>query len=61
LLIETGVQDPYFPIDEAVPALERVRRIYEAAGAADQLHLDVHPGRHVFSGRKAFEFFERYL
>ena len=61
LLIEMGVRDPYFPIDEAVPAAERVRRIYEAAGAADQLYLDVHPGRHAFSGRKAFEFFERYL
>jgi len=61
LLIEMGARDECFPIDEMAPAAERVRRIYEAAGAAENLHMDVHPGRHAFSGRKAFDFFERYL
>jgi hypothetical protein len=56
-----GARDECFPIDEMAPAAERVRRIYEAAGAAENLHMDVHPGRHAFSGRKAFDFFERYL
>jgi hypothetical protein len=40
---------------------ERVKRIYRAAGAADRLWADVHPGPHAFAGNKAFEFFKKYL
>ena len=61
LLIEMGIRDDCFSIDDMVPGAERVRRIYDAAGAADALHLEIHPGPHAFAGGQAFEFFERYL
>ena len=61
LLIEMGVHDTCFYIEETLAGAERVRRIYEAAGVGADLHLDVHPGPHAFAGGKAFDFFDRYL
>ena len=61
LLVEMGVQDTCFPIESLHKGFEGIRRVYEAAGAADRLWADVHPGGHAFAGNKAFEFFERFL
>lgn len=61
LLIEMGVQDLTFPIEEQLAGFAQVERIYAAAGAADRLWADVHPGGHAFASNKAFGFFDRYL
>ena len=61
LLIEMGMHDTCFPIENLLKGYEGVRRIYKAAGAEDRLWADVHPGPHAFAGNKAFEFFDRYL
>ena len=61
LLIEMGVHDTCFPIEDQLAGYEGVRRIYRAAGAEDRLWAEVHPGEHAFAGGRAFEFFERYL
>jgi hypothetical protein len=61
LLIEMGIQDTCFPIEDQLAGYEGVRRIYEAAGVPDRLWSDVHPGEHGFAGGKAYEFFDRYL
>jgi hypothetical protein len=61
LLVEMGIHDTCFPIEDQLTGYNRLRRIYEAAGAGEDLWEDVHPGEHGFSGKKAFEFFGRYL
>ncbi|HRU05222.1 MAG TPA: alpha/beta hydrolase family protein [Candidatus Brocadiia bacterium] len=54
LLIETGSHDDNYSRDRALLALAALRRIYEAAGAADRLDADLFEGGHEWSGRKAW-------
>jgi dienelactone hydrolase len=61
LLIEMGVHDTCFPIEDALRGYEGVRRIYHAAGHADKLWVDIHPGEHAFAANKDYAFFEQYL
>ncbi len=61
LLMEMGIFDNCFFIQDLLAGYEGVKRIYEAAGAAADLWSDVHPGPHAFGGNKAFEFFQKYL
>jgi dienelactone hydrolase len=61
LLIEMGIYDNCFFIQDMLKGYEGVRRIYRAAGADDRLWADVFPGPHAFAGNKAFEFFKKYL
>ncbi len=61
LLLEMGIYDNCFFIQDMLQGYEGVKRIYRAAGAEDVLWADIHPGPHGFAGNKAFEFFERYL
>jgi dienelactone hydrolase len=61
LLLEIGLYDSCFRYEDAVVARDKVRRIYDAAGAIDRLEVDEFPGEHSFSGRKAFDFFDRWL
>ena len=61
LLIEMGIHDTCFPIEDQLKGFEGVQRIYEAAGATDRLWADVHPGEHAFAANRAYEFFDRYL
>lgn len=61
LMVEMGQQDMCFVIDDARAAYARLRQIYQAAGAADRLDVDEFPGGHAWSGKKAFDWFERWL
>lgn len=61
LLLEMGEKDDCFFPDDLLEGYKGVGRIYEAAGAPDCLHTDIHPGGHAFSGKAAFDFFEKYL
>jgi hypothetical protein len=61
LLLEMGMYDECFFIQDTLKGFEGVKEIYEAAGAGDKLHSDIHPHGHSFGGNKAFEFFGRYL
>jgi len=61
LLIEMGVHDTCFLIEDQLKGFEAVARIYEAAGVRDLLWDDIHPGEHGFAANKAFEFFGKYL
>jgi len=61
LLLEMGVQDTTFPIENTLMGYDGVKQIYEAAGASDDLWADVHAGGHAFAGDKAYDFFARYL
>lgn len=61
LLIESGANDTCFWLYSAEQAHRKVASAYEAAGVKDKLHVEIFPGGHSFSGRMAFEFFDRYL
>ena len=61
LLLDIGIRDTCFLLDTAMPAYRQVERIYRAAGAADKLGLDLHPGEHGWGGNKSVAFFTRHL
>ncbi len=61
LLVEAGVHDLCFFIEDQLVSIEAVKRIYEAAGVPDRLWVDIHPGPHAFAANKAFDFFAKYL
>ncbi len=61
LMIEMGVHDTCFFIEDQLKGFEGVKRIYEAAGVAEDLWADIHPGEHGFANNKAYEFFGKYL
>ena len=61
LLLEMGVHDNCFFIQDMLKGYQGVKKIYRAAGCEDRLWADIHPGPHAFAGNKAFQFFEKYL
>jgi len=61
LLIDIGANDDCFKIDTANVCFQRLTKIYEAAGASNNLYLDLHAGDHAWGGNKSEEFFNKYL
>ena len=61
LLIDIGANDTCFKVDTAMRCYQQISAIYEAAGAAEQLELDLHPGEHGWGGNKAEAFFNAHL
>ncbi|HEY6624383.1 MAG TPA: alpha/beta fold hydrolase [Acidimicrobiales bacterium] len=61
LLIETGTDDPLFPLAAATESVARLRPVYEALGAPDALVHDVFEGDHQWHGDLAYPFLERWL
>ncbi|MCE5237973.1 alpha/beta hydrolase family protein [bacterium] len=61
LLIEMGVYDTCFFIEDQLAGFEALQRIYAAAGVEEDLWVDIHPGEHMFANNKAHEFVGKYL
>jgi hypothetical protein len=61
LLLEMGMFDKCFFIEDLLKGYQGVKEIYKAAGVVDRLWTDIFPGPHTFGGNKAFEFFNKYL
>lgn len=61
LLVEIGSYDDCFMVDSAMACYRDVQKIYAAASAGDDLHLDLFEGGHGWGGRKSLAFFDRYL
>jgi hypothetical protein len=61
LLMDIGLRDQCFRLETALPAFRQVERIYQAAGAADRLELDLHPNDHGWGGNKSVAFFRKHL
>jgi len=61
LLVEIGSYDPCFTVDSAMSCFREVENIYTAAGARENLELDLFEGGHQFSGVKSFQFFKKHL
>ena len=57
LCVESGRRDKLFPIDGARKAHAEIRRVYEVAGAENNLVIDEFGGKHQISGAKSFDFF----
>ena len=61
LLVDIGAYDSCFKIDTALACYRRVETIYDAAGAADKLELDLHSREHGWGGNKSVAFFQKHL
>lgn len=61
LLIEMGKKDDCFYFEDMQKGYREVAAIYHAAQADNRLYEDVHDGGHAFSGKRAAEFFKKYL
>jgi len=61
LLVEYGMWDECFKIDDCVQSIKPLKKIFSAAGAADKLEIEINPGPHAFGARKAYSFFQKYL
>ena len=61
VLLEMGIFDQCFFIQDMLKGAEGVKQIYCAAGVPERMHQDIHPGPHAYSGTVAPEFFKKYL
>jgi dienelactone hydrolase len=61
LLVDIGIYDAGFYVESALNCYHQVEAIYQAAGAADRLELDLFPGEHSWGGNRSIEFFARHL
>lgn len=61
LLVDIGTRDSCFMIDSTMDAYHHIESIYQAADAADNLELDLHPNEHGWGANKSEEFFARHL
>ncbi len=61
LLLEMGIYDTCFYLQDMLVGYEGVKKIYQAAGVEDRLWTDIHTGAHSFAGNKAIGFFNKYL
>ncbi len=55
LFIESGEKDKLFPINAAVEAHQKIKKVYSLMDAEEKLHIDVFPGKHKVCGRKSFD------
>ncbi|MCC6457758.1 MAG: dienelactone hydrolase family protein [Caldilineaceae bacterium] len=60
-LVESALQDPIFPVDEAKAACQEVARVYALLGVPERFDQDIFEGGHRFGGNKAFDWFARWL
>jgi dienelactone hydrolase len=61
LLIESGVQDPIFPIASVRSATQQTMAHYAVFGASQQVETDFFEGRHEIHGTAAYPFLARVL
>jgi predicted peptidase len=61
LFVETGRDDPLFPVAAAERSIGRLRRVYGHLGADGQLVHEVSEGEHQWYGRGAYGFLGHHL
>jgi len=61
LLVQSGEQDPIFPIASAREAFSHIAKAYAIEGASDKLELDIHNGKHEFRGEAPLKFAGKYF
>jgi acetyl esterase/lipase len=61
LFVETGREDPLFPVVAAERSVERLGRVYAHFGVGDRLVHEISEGDHQWYGRGAYRFLEHHL
>jgi len=61
LFVETGREDPLFPVAAAERSIERLGRVYAHLGAGDLLVQEISEGEHQWYGRGAYDFLDHHL
>jgi dienelactone hydrolase len=61
LLVETGTEDPLFPLQAATESVRRTRIVYAQEGVADRLAHDIFEGDHQWHGVAAVPFLNHWL
>lgn len=61
VLFEMGKHETCFHYPDMARAYRHLRKIYKAAGAQDRIASDVHPNDHMWSGKKAWKWLEKWL
>lgn len=61
LLVESGKNDPIYPVKGTLQALDELRKVYACFGAMDHLDADLFEGVHEWSGRKAYDWMGKWL
>ncbi len=61
MLVESGIDDPIFPVEVARQTVAQLRAVYAALGAEDNLCHDVFAGGHQWHGEVAYPFLDRFL
>ncbi len=61
LLVESASEDQCYSRERTLAAYEVTERVYEVAGVPDRIDIDLFEGHHEWSGRKAWDWLERWL
>ncbi|GGG00019.1 dienelactone hydrolase family protein [Paenibacillus abyssi] len=61
LFLESGTNDPIFPVQGFNRAVRELQVIYEREGAKDKLQTDLFQGAHEISGRTAYDWLKHVL
>ena len=61
LLIESGREDPIFPVNATEQALETLSAIYSVFDAQERLGADIFKGPHRWNGVKAYPWLDHWL
>ncbi len=61
LLIESGTEDPIFPVAATRAAVRKLRRCYKLLNASKALEAEIFEGKHEFRGARTWTFFAEHL
>ena len=61
LFVESGENDPIFPVENVREAIAELKEIYNGMNALDCFQSDLFPGSHEISGRKSFDWLAECL
>lgn len=61
LLVQSGADDPLFPVAAARASAATVADVYAALGAADRFEHEVFAGGHEWRGKRPYAFLDRWL
>ena len=61
LLIENGTRDPLYTLEVVKKEYAKVENVYKLLKISEQIDIDIFEGSHRFSGRKAFDWFDKWL
>jgi dienelactone hydrolase len=61
LMIESGINDPIFPVAGAEKAFSKIKKIYETIEESEKVEWDLFNGGHEVNGTRAYDWFESNL